>query len=298
LSEAQAPDAIDETSVRRAFDRAATHYDRAADLQKEVADELLDRLAGIRVTPERIVDLGCGTGYAVAQLQRMYRSAEVLGIDFAPAMAARVGRGGRIRRRPIGVCGDARRTPLPDQSVDLVFSNLTLQWIDDLRALFTEIRRILRPEGVLMFSTFGPDTLTDLREAWAAVDSEVHINTFLDMHDIGDAVLAAGLSEPVMDVDRLQRTYPGVRALMRSIKAIGAHNATRGRPRYLTGRARLQRLEAAYPDLDDAGNARATWEIAYGHAWGAATPRAGSGTSGEFHVPIESIGRRRAKSGD
>ncbi len=111
-------------------------------------------------------------------------------------------------------------------------------------------------------------------------------------------MLAAGLSEPVMDVDRLQRSYGDVRALMRSIKAIGAHNAARGRPRHLTGRQRLRRLEAAYPDFDQAGNARATWEVAYGHAWGAATPRAGRATSGEFHVPIESIGRRRAKDGD
>ncbi len=298
MSDGQAPDAIDEPSVRRAFDRAAANYDRAADLQKEVADELLDRLAGIRVTPERIVDLGCGTGYALDRLQRMYRRADVLGIDFAPAMAGRVGGGSRIRRRPAAICGDARRTPLPDQSVDIAFSNLTVQWIDDLRAFFTEVRRILRPEGVLMFSTFGPDTLAELRQAWASVDSGVHINTFLDMHDIGDAVLASGLSEPVMDVDRFQRTYTDVRALMQSIKAIGANNATRGRPRHLTGRERLRRLEAHYPDFDDAGNARATWEVAYGHAWGAETPRPGRATAGEFQIPLESIGHRRPNRGD
>ncbi|PSQ94285.1 MAG: malonyl-[acyl-carrier protein] O-methyltransferase BioC, partial [Proteobacteria bacterium SW_6_67_9] len=226
MSEADNPDALDEASVRRAFDRAAAHYERADALQREVADELLERLACVRVTPRRIVDLGCGTGYALGQLQHMYRRAEVFGIDFAPAMAAQARAGRRLRRRPLGICADVRRTPLPDHSVDVVLSNLTLQWISDPRVFFTEVRRILRPEGVLMFSTFGPDTLAELRQAWAAVDHEVHINTFLDMHDIGDAALAAGLSEPVMDVDRWRRAYPDVRALMRSIKAMGAHNAT------------------------------------------------------------------------
>ncbi len=294
----QAPDELDEANVRRAFDRAAADYDRGAHLQAEVADELLDRLAGVRISPERIVDLGCGTGYAADRLQRMYRRAEVIGLDFAPSMARRARTRGRPWRRPVAVCADARRTPLPDHSVDVVFSNLTLQWIGDLAAYFGEVRRLLRPGGVLMFSTFGPDTLSELRAAWAQVDSEVHINTFLDMHDIGDAVLAAGLTEPVMDVDRWHRHYADLRTLMRAIKAIGAHNATQGRPRGLTGRERMRRLEAAYPETEPDGRVAATWEVAYGHAWGATTPRPARGGSGEFHVPIESITRRHAKNGD
>ena len=292
----EAPDQIDPRAARRAFERAAATSDRAAALQREVADELLDRLAGVRVEPGRVVDLGCGTGYAARRLQAMYRRAQVIGVDFAPAMAARVATGWRPGRRPRGVCADARRLPLPDQSVDIVFSSLTLEWVTDLRAQFGEVRRVLRPDGVLMFATLGPDTLAELRGAWAAIDRGVHVSTFLDMHDIGDAVLAAGLRDPVMDVDRLRRTYPDVRALMRALKAAGAQNATVGRPRGLGGRARLERLERAYPDRDEAGRVRATWEIAYGHAWGAATPRVGSGTAREFHVPIESIGRARAKA--
>jgi malonyl-CoA O-methyltransferase len=288
-------DEIDSRAVRRAFGRAAAGYDATAGLEREVADELLDRLAGVRVEPARVADLGCGTGYAAHRLQRMYRRAEVLAIDFAPAMAARAaGSGWRPGRRPLGVCADACRLPLPDQSVDVVFSSLALQWIGDLAALFTEIRRVLTPEGVLMFSTLGPDSLFELRAAWAAADDGVHVSTFLDMHDIGDAALRAGLTDPVMDVDRVQREYPDVRSLMRSLKAAGAQNAARGRRRALTGRTRLARAEAAYPERDPDGRIRATWEIAYGHAWGAATPRAGSGSAQEFHVPIESIGRRRA----
>lgn len=294
----QPPDELDEASVRRAFDRAAADYDRGADLQAEVADELLDRLAGVRVSPERIVDLGCGTGYAIDRLQRMYRRAEVIGVDFAPSMARRARTRRRPWCRPMAVCADARRTPLADHSADVVFSNLTLQWIGDLAAFFGEVRRLLRPGGVLMFSTFGPDTLSELRAAWARVDSGVHINTFLDMHDIGDAVLAAGLTEPVMDVDRWHRRYADLRTLMRAIKAIGAHNAARGRPRGLTGRERMRQLESAYTETELDGGVVATWEIAYGHAWGAPTPRAAPGGAGEFHVPVESIGRRRANNGD
>ncbi len=284
---------LDPGAVRRAFDRAACTYDDAAGLQREVADELLERLATVRVTPERILDLGCGTGYPTRQLAKMYRSAEVIGIDFAQAMAARAGRGRWFRRGPMALCADMRRLPLADASVDIVFSSLAFQWIEDLPALFTEIRRVLRPEGVLMFSTFGPDTLSELREAWAAVDERMHVNQFLDMHDIGDAALRAGLTDPVMDVERVRRSYADVRTLMRELKAIGAQNAANARPRGLLGRGRLARLDAAYPAHADDGSVLATWELAYGHAWGAATPRAPRGDAREQHIPIESIGRRQ-----
>ncbi len=284
---------LDPGAVRRAFDRAAGSYDDAAGLQREVADELLERLATVRVTPGRILDLGCGTGYPTHRLAKMYRSAEVIGIDFAPAMAARAGRGRWLRRGPMALCADMHRLPLADASVDVVFSSLAFQWIEDLPALFTEVRRVLRPEGVLMFSTFGPDTLHELRAAWAAVDERAHVNNFLDMHDIGDAVLRAGLIDPVMDVDRVQRRYADVRTLMRELKAIGAQNAASTRPRGLLGRGQLARLEEAYPADDGAGGIVATWELAYGHAWGAATPRAPRGDAHEQHIPIESIGRRQ-----
>lgn len=287
--------ALDAGAVRRAFDRAADSYDAAADLQRGVADELLERLATVRITPSRIVDLGCGTGYPTRRLAKMYRSAEVIGVDFAHAMAARTARGRWPRRGPAALCADMRRLPLADASADIVFSNLAFQWIDDLPALFTEMRRVLRPDGVLMFSTFGPDTLFELRQAWAAVDAAVHVNEFPDMHDIGDAVLGAGFKDPVMDVDRIRRGYADVRALMRELKSIGARNAASGRPRGLLGRSRLARLEAAYPAVEDRGEVIATWELAYGHAWGADTPRAPRGDAREMHVPIESIGRRRSQ---
>ena len=287
------PDAPDPRAVRRAFERAAATYDGAAELQRETADELLERLAGVRVDPKRVVDLGCGTGHATRALQRMYRKAQVVGVDFAPAMAARARGGPRMTRRPLAICADVGRLPLADASVDIAFSNLTFQWVADPVALFGEVRRVLRPEGVLMFSSFGPDTLTELRTAWSGIDDDVHVSRFPDMHDVGDALLAAGLIDPVMDIERQHRTYEDLRRLMLAIKALGAQNAARGRSRALTGKGVLERLEQLYPVRDDASRPVATWELVFGHAWGNRLPRPGAGTAREFHVPVEAIGRVR-----
>jgi len=289
---------LDRRVVRRAFDRASGHYDGNAELQREVADELLDRLAGVRIEPAIVLDLGCGTGHASRRLAHMYRGARVYGVDFAPGMLGHFARGWWPRRRPVPVCADLLRLPFEDASVDLLFSSLAFQWIDDLPALFSELRRVLRPEGVLMFSSFGPDTLAELREAWAAVDDAVHVNRFPDMHDVGDALLAAGLRDPVMDVDRLEREYADLRALMRSIKSIGAGNAASERRRGLTGRGTLERLEAAYTARGPGGRPRVSWEVVYGHAWGAPIPRAGRGNAGEFAVPVDAIGGLRRRDGD
>lgn len=295
-------ESLDPRAVRRAFERAAATYDGAADLQRETADELLDRLAAVKIEPERVVDLGCGTGHALQGLQKLYRGAEVIGVDFSHAMAARARsrpRGSaRLRRRPLAICADMERLPLADASVDVVFSSLAFQWARDPVALFGEVRRVLRPDGAFMFASFGPDTLFELRAAWAEIDDRVHVSQFPDMHDIGDAMLGAGLVDPVMDVDRQRRAYEDLPALMRSIKAIGAQNAAHGRPRGLTGRGVLRRLERVYGDRTDDGRPLASWELVYGHAWGAQISRPGSGTAQEFHIPLESIGRARTNRGD
>lgn len=291
---------LDRSAVRRAFSRAAAAYDGDAGLQRDIGNELLERLEPVRIEPRRIVDLGCGTGHATRALATRYAAADVIAVDFAEAMLARLPRSSRLAawlqraRGPRPVCADIRRLPLADASVDLLFSNLAFQWIGDVSALFVELRRVLRPGGVLMFSTFGPDTLAELRAAWAAVDGAGHVHGFADMHDIGDAMLAAGLRDPVMDVDRVQKAYADLPDLMRRIKAIGAQNALTGRRRGLTGRARLAELERAYPLVDAAGRPLASWEVVYGHAWGADTPRPAVGDAREFRVPVESVGRNRS----
>jgi len=259
---------IDRRQARASFDRAAPGYDRAAVLQHEVESRLFERLEFVRLKPATILDLGCGTGGASAALLSRYGRARVVACDIALSMLVRTRTRGRWLRRPLCVGGDAESLPFADGRFDLVFSNLMLQWCDDPDRVFREIRRILAPGGLLMFTTFGPDTLRELRSSWATVDGYTHVNAFMDMHDVGDALVRCGLTEPVMDVERLTLTYKDARGLMRDLKAIGAHNVTRGRPRGLTGRHKLDRFVAAYeqfrrPD----GLLPASYEVVNGHAW-------------------------------
>ena len=203
---------LDPRQVRRSFDRAANGYDESAVLQERVRLELLERLDLLRIDPAVIVDLGAGTGGASRELKRRYRGSRVVAVDIAEAMLRRASRRQGLLRRFDRVCGDAAALPLRDGSVDMVFSNLALHWSDDPDRAFAECRRVLVPGGVLTFTTYGPDTLIELRRAWAAVDGHVHVNQFIDMHDLGDALVRAGFAEPVMDVERYTLTYePGDR---------------------------------------------------------------------------------------
>ncbi|MGH8198995.1 MAG: malonyl-ACP O-methyltransferase BioC [Steroidobacteraceae bacterium] len=284
---------LDKAGVRAAFERASATYEAAAVLQSRVADELLGRLEPFDFRPQVVLDLGAGTGRAAARLKRRYRGATVLALDLAPGMLQQAARHQRLFRRFERICADAARLPLGSASVDIVFSNLMLQWCDPLDEVFAEIRRVLRPQGFLIFTTFGPDTLKELRRAWAEADGHNHVNRFLDMHDVGDALVRAGLQEPVLDVDRTQLTYADGMALMRDLKCIGARNATAGRPRSLVGRGRLQRVLAAYEPLRQEGRLPATYEIVYGAAWGTAGRPAAAVHDGEVRIPPAAIRRRK-----
>src|SRR5581483_5251502 len=232
------------------------------------------------------------------ELKKRYRRALVVALDLAPGMLHEARRHQQLFRRFERVCGDAMRLPLAAASVDVIFSSLMLQWCDPPDEAFAEIRRVLKPSGFFAFTTFGPDTLRELRTAWAEADSAVqeynHVNHFTDMHDVGDALVRAGLSEPVLDVDRLQLTYPDALALMRDLKAIGAHNMTAGRPRGLVGRARLRRMQHAYEAFRKDGRLPATYEVVYGAAWGAAGRPASVMMAGEARIAPGAI-RRRAE---
>ena len=179
------------------------------------------------------------------------------------------------------LCADALELPLPDASVDLLFSNLMLPWCDDLDAAFAEIARVLRPRGLLTFTTLGPDTLIELHESWHEADDYTHVIPFADMHDIGDGLVRAGLVEPVLDVVHYTLTYPDVYSLMRDLKAIGARNATTGRPRGLTGRQALRMVEQTYERHRHEGRLPASYEVIFGQAWGA-VERPDAGNDGEF----------------
>ena len=287
------PYLIDGGRVRRSFGRAARGYDAAAILQSRVRDELLDRLEVVRLEPTVVLDLGAGTGHASLALKRRYRGAQVVALDLAPGMLQEAGRRQTLLRRFRRVCADAAALPLGTDSVDLVFSNLMLQWCNDPDAVFGECRRVLKPGGLLTFTTFGPDTLVELRRAWAAAgDGHTHVNRFIDMHDLGDALVRSGLVEPVMDVERYTLTYAKVQDLMRDLKAIGAHNANAGRPRGLTGKGALERMAAEYETHRREGRLPATYEVVFGQAWAPLTPSRARGAPAEVTVPIGQIGRR------
>lgn len=286
---------IQRQEVRASFDRASATYEAAAVLQARVSDELLTRLEPFDFKPAVVVDLGAGTGRMTGELKKRYRRSLVVAIDLASGMLHEARRHQQFLRRFERVCGDAMRLPLADASVDVLVSSLMLQWCDPPDQAFAEIRRVLKPEGFVAFSTFGPDTLRELRSAWAEADGAEqaynHVNQFTDMHDVGDAVVRAGLSEPVLDVDRMQLTYPDALALMRDLKAIGAHNVTAGRPRGLVGRARMQRMQQAYETFRRDGRLPATYEIVYGVAWGGAGRPARGVVGGEVRIAPGSIRR-------
>ena len=284
---------LDRAGVRAAFNRASATYEAAAVLQSRVADELLTRLEPFDFRPEVILDLGAGTGRAAAELKRRHRRSLVIALDLAPGMLRQAAHHQRLFRRFDRVCADAARLPLESSSVDIVFSNLMLQWCDPLDDVFAEVRRVLKPRGFFVFTTFGPDTLKELRSAWSEADTHNHVNRFLDMHDVGDALVRAGLQEPVLDVDRTQLTYDDGMAVMRDLKSIGARNATAGRPRSLVGRDRLQRVLTAYESFRKDGRLPATYEIVYGAAWGTAGRHASSVKAGEVKISPSEIRRRK-----
>ena len=282
---------LDRAGVRASFDRASASYESAAGLQARVAAELLERLAVFAFEPRVVLDLGAGTGRVTRELKRRYRRALVIALDLAPGMLREARRHQQWWRRFERVCADALRLPLADGSVDIVFSSLMLQWCQPLDTALAECRRVLKPDGFFAFSTFGPDTLHELRGAWASADGYNHVNHFVDVHEVGDALVRAGLMEPVLDVDRLEVTYPDTLSLMRDLKAIGAHNVTAGRPRALVGRARLKRMQDAYEAFRRDDRLPATYEVIYGASWGAAGRRAASAIAGEARIAPGSIRR-------
>lgn len=260
---------LDLRQVRRAFARAAASYEQHDVLQREVETRLIDNLDYYEGTPACVLDVGCGTARGTARLKKRWRDAAVLALDVSLPMLRQARRHAGWLKPIARVCADAAALPLPNHSIDVVYSNLCLQWCDTPRTLFAEFARVLKPGGFLAVSTLGPDTLSELRAAWAASDAtQAHVGRFLDLHDIGDAALAAGLKDPVLDTDHITIDYPDVRALLADLKGLGATNADVERARGLTGKARFQAMLDAYETRRRDGRIPATWEIVTLHAWG------------------------------
>jgi len=270
-SSVSAPAFPEKRAARRAFDRAAQSYDDAAVLQREIGARLLEQLEPIRIEPRRILDVGCGTGMHLDPLARRYPAAQVVGLDFSAAMLARARRRAPwwrrfVRGRTLLVRADAERLPVLSNAADLAFSNLALHWCDP-QAFFAEASRALSVGGLLLFSTFGPDTLKELRGAFAAQDALAHVHGFIDMHDLGDALVHAGFADPVMEMETLTVEYANLDAIVRDLRRTGASNSLAARPRGLMTPSRWKRVADRYEMHRRDGALPATCEVVYGHAW-------------------------------
>jgi malonyl-CoA O-methyltransferase len=252
--------------ARRSFDRAARTYDAAAVLHAQVRNSLLQRLEFTTLAPRAVLDAGAGTGHASRALRRRYPKALVIALDASSGMLHMAARQQSWLRPFVRVCADAHALPLGDGSVDLIVSNLMLHWCNP-DAVFAEFRRVLAPHGLLSFSAFGPDTLRELREAWRAVDAYSHVHRFIDMHDLGDALVRAGFAAPVLDVERFTLSYLDVRKVAADLKATGAHNASLGRAPGLTGPRKFAAMQAAYERFRQNGRLPATYEVVFANAW-------------------------------
>ena len=283
-------------AIKRAFGRAADPGTPKPGVQAEVAQRLIERLDGLKFAPKTIVDLGCGPGVQAKALSQRFGDACVVAIDWSLPMLQRAGaERGWFRKRFERVAADANALPLAESSVDLLYSNLMLQWCDDLPAMLNGFRRVLKPGGLVLFSTFGPDTLIELREAWKKVDERQHIRPFADVQTIGDAMMRAGFGEPVLDTDWITTTYTQPRTLLDELKAIGATYAGTDRQRGLTEPKKIKAvLEVYRASRMDSGLYPATWEIVYASAWG---PQEGAPIRNihgeEASVSVASIGRRK-----
>lgn len=266
--ESSRPYLLDKRTLRIYSQRCARRYDRNARVARELGARLLEHLEPVRIQPERVLDLGAGTGELAKNLCRRYRKSRVLALDLSESMLA-VARAKRRRlfSRQQFVCGDAERLPLRSGCVELVLSNAVLQFCSQPDAVFAEVLRVLAPGGLFMFSTLGPDTLVELKQSFARVDDLPHVHAFMDMHDLGDALMRAGFADVVMDSARLTADYQSVEELMQELRATGASNALSHRRRGLTARAKLERLIRAYEEQRRNGLLPATFEAVFAHAW-------------------------------
>lgn len=290
---------FDRRLLRARFGAAAQRYGKVAVLQREVETRLLESALDLPVAPARILDVGCGPGRALALLSRRYRQSQVVGIDLAvPMLKAARKAGGFWRALPV-VCADAAALPLPDASVDLLFSSLCLQWLDDLPAALDEFRRVLRPGGRLLLATFGPETLVELREAWAAAGRHAQVSPFPGIAALGDLVMAQGFRDPVLDRDLFTLSYARVDDLVDELRAIGANNARADRPRGLAGRSGWQAMRRHYEGLRDGeGRVPASYEVIYVLARAPEHGQPRRGAAGEIAtIPVDAIRRRSPRTG-
>lgn len=281
--------ALDSDDVRRRFDRAARRFDEADFVHRQAAAGLFERMSPMLLNVQRILDAGAAAGQASRALAAKFKTSRVISLDLSLEMLRQARNSHRRFSRIAELQANATRLPLVAGSIDLVFANMLLPWSDDIPALFGEIGRVLRKDGLFVFSSLGPDSLQELRQAWQAVDPHEHVNSFVDMHDLGDALVHAGFREPVLDVDYLTVVYRNCNALFRDLTASGARNSLRRRRPTLTGKGRFNDMRARLEQKFRDGALPLRLELVFGHAWGGGAQY----PAGEYHLDVSEIRRRR-----
>lgn len=283
------PGKLNPADVRNRFDQAAESFNQADFLHRATFDGILQRLAPVATTPSVIIDLGSATSTGSHRIAKEFRGARVISLDASLQMLRNDKRRRSWFSRVSHLQGDARQLPLQTGCADLIIANMLLPWIDDLPGCFAELARVLRKDGVFIFSSLGPDSLAEIRRAWSTVDQDAHVNHYPDMHDIGDAMVRAGLRDPVLDVDALAVSYADTASMYRDLTRCGARNSLEQRRRTLTGKQRFRAMEDEL--CGGLADDRLTFhlELVYGHAWSAGPAR----EAGEFRLDPAAIGRRR-----
>lgn len=274
--------------VRRRFDLAAASFDEFDFVHAVTRDGLFARSELITVDAKTVVDLGCATGTACKPLAKRFRGARIVAVDQSATMLQLAAAKKPWFTKCSFVEAGADAMPLADQSVDVVFCNQLLPWVDDVPAVFDDVNRVLRKGGLFLFASLGPDSFAELRDAWRVSDEGEHVHHFADMHNIGDAAVRAGLSDPVLDVDRLKVRYENPASLFRDLAGSGARNCLADRQRSLTGKARFESMKRALQSADGEPGIELDLELVYGHCWGSG-PRA---RAGEVRIDPGRIGRR------
>ena len=291
------PPLFDRRQLQHSFGRAAAGYAEVAMLQRESESRLLEQLEVLEArVPARVLDVGSGPGRASGVMKGRWPGSEVVAMDIALPMLGQVPKHTRFWRPVRRVCAEAAKLPFADGSFDLIFSNMCLQWVPDLPVALAEFRRVLRPQGLLLFTSFGPDTLLELREAYlAAGEAHPPLSPFAAIQQVGDALISSGFRNPVLERENFRLTYPDAMALLRELRAIGAGDARNGRRRGLGGRSRQSRMIAAYETQRDSdGRLPSTWEVISAMAWApeAGVPRREAATD-IATFPADSIPRRQ-----
>jgi malonyl-CoA O-methyltransferase len=255
---------LDGTTIRRSFSRNAVTYESAAQLQFEIGHQLLTQLCQVTIFPHTILDLGTGTGWASVILRQMFPQAHIISIDFALPMLELA-----LKRSPelFCVCANAEYLPLRSKTVDLIYSNAMLQWCNDISLIFNNVQQILIPEGLFAFTTFGPATLNELRDAWARADNYPHVSDFYNLENLRYYLKIAGFTRIELRTELKCLTYANVKELMLNLKTLGANNAAFKRTKGLMGKKRFATMLDAYEQRREKNSLPVTYEIIYGLAW-------------------------------